>query len=149
MSQENVELARRGYSALNAAYESGDVSRLLPFFEETCDPDIVLTTTGRLFPESGEWRGYQGLLVRFTAAQMEALSQMWIEPQEYIDAGDRVVVPVRLGGQARHTGIEMDFAVAHVFAFRDGKATRLDVFPNKAEALEAVGLSDQEAHADS
>ena len=147
MSQENVDLARRGYSAVNAAYESDDVTRFLPFAEEVCDPDFVLATTGRLFPESGEWRGPQGLL-RFTEAQMEAFSQMWIEPQEYIDAGDRLVVPVRLGGKARHTGIEMEFAVAHVFTIRDGKATRLDVFLNKAEALEAVGLSEQDAHAD-
>ena len=148
MSQENVDLARRGYSAINAAYEGGDASLLLPFLEETCDPDYVLTTTGRLFPESGEWRGYEGL-IRFTAAQMEAFSQMWIEPVEYIDAGDRVVAPVRLGGKARHTGIEMEFAVAHVFSFRDGKATRLDVFLTKAEALKAAGLAEQDAHADS
>jgi uncharacterized protein len=141
MSQENVDLARRSYSVLNDAYESGDVTRLLPLAEEAWDPDIVLTTTGRLFPESGEWRGHEGLL-RFTAAQMEAFSQMWVEPQEYIDAGDRLVVPVRLGGQARHTGIAMEFSVVHVLAFRNGKATRLDVFLTKDEALEAVGLSE-------
>jgi ketosteroid isomerase-like protein len=148
MSQENVDWARRGYAILNAAYKSGDVNDLLSLAEETWDPDIVLSTTGKMLPESGEWRGHEGLL-RFTTAQMEAFSQMWIEPQEYIDADDRLVVPVRFGGRARHTGIEVEFSAVHVFTLRNGKATRLDVFVSKAEALEAVGLSEQDAHDDS
>jgi uncharacterized protein len=141
MSQEIVDAARRGYSILNAAYESGDVNDLRPLFEETWDPDIVLTTSGKLMPESGEWRGHEGVL-RFTEAQMEAFTQMWVEPQEYIEAGDRLVVPVRFGGQARHTGIEVEFSVVHVFTIRNGNAIRLDMFVTKEEALEAVGLSE-------
>lgn len=37
---------------------------------------------------------------------MEGFKQMWMKPDDLIDAGDRVVVPRRLGGRARHTGIE-------------------------------------------
>ena len=148
MSQENVEAAKRGYTILNAAYESGDVNDLLPLAEETWDPDIVLTTSGKRLPESGEWRGFQGIL-RFTEAQMDAFTQMWVEPLDFIDAGDRLVVPVRVGGQARHSGIEIEFPAVHVLTIRDGKATRLDIFASMEEALEAVGLSEQDAHADS
>jgi uncharacterized protein len=140
MSQENVEAAKHGYAVLNAAYKSGDVNDLLEL-AEWWDPDIVLTTSGKLLPESGEWRGHQAML-RFTEAQMEAFTQMWVEPQEFIDADDRLVVPVRFGGQARHTGIEVEFSVVHVFTVRDGRVTRLDTFVSKDEALEAVGLSE-------
>jgi ketosteroid isomerase-like protein len=138
MSQENVELARRGYAALNEAYRSGDVNDLLPLTEQTTDPDVVLRTADT-FVESGEWHGREGLL-QFTADQMEAFKEMWIEPQEFIDAGDIVVVPLRFGGQARHTGIEVEFSYVHVITIRNGKTLRIDVYESKRKALEAAGL---------
>jgi len=139
MSRENVEALQRGYAALNAAYESGDVNDLRPLAAEMWDPDIVLTTPGTVLAGGEEWHGHDGML-RFTAAQMEAFEQMRIETLEFIDAGARLVVPVKFGGRARHTGIEMEFHAVHVFTFLDGRATRMDVYQSKDEALEAVGL---------
>jgi ketosteroid isomerase-like protein len=135
MSRENVELAQRGYAAFNAAYRTGE---FLPAIEEFCDPEIVLTPSG-LLPESSEMHGHAGVL-QFTKLQAEAFEEMSIEPQDYVDAGDRVVVPVRLGGRARHTGIEIDFSFVHVLTIREGKLARIDVYRGKSEALEAVGL---------
>ena len=65
---------------------------------------------------------------------------MSLEPKEFIDAGDMVVVPLQFGGRARYTGIEVKFAVVHVVTIRDGKVARLDIHLNRAEALEAAGL---------
>jgi ketosteroid isomerase-like protein len=65
---------------------------------------------------------------------------MWLKPEEFIDAGDRMVVPLQLGGKARHTGIEVEFSVVHVVTLRDEKAVRIDVYAEMSEALEAVGL---------
>ena len=144
MSQENVDRVLQGYAAINAAYKSGHVDDLLLLAEEYWDSDVVLTTSGKLLPEAGEWRGPQGLL-RFIEAQMEAFSQMWLEALEIIDGGDRLVAAVRFGGQARHTGIEIDFSIFHVLTLRNGKMTRLDVFVSKSEALEAAGLSEHDA----
>jgi ketosteroid isomerase-like protein len=138
VSQENVELARRGYAALNEAYKSGNVNDLLPIAEEMWDPDIVFRTA-ETFVESGEWHGHEGML-RFTSDQMEAFERMWIEPEEFIDAGDALVVPVRFGGRARHTGIQVEFSYVHVITIQDRKTVRMDVYESKAEALEAVGL---------
>ena len=138
MSQENVERARRAYAALKDAYRSGDVNDLLPIAEEMWDPAIVLRTADT-FVESGEWHGYEGLL-RFTSDQMQAFERMWIEPEEFIDAGDVVVVPVRFGGRARHTGIDVEFSYVHVLTVQNGKTVRIDVYESKAQALEAAGL---------
>lgn len=68
---------------------------------------------------------------------------MWIEPLEYIDAGDRLVVPYRFGGQGHHTGIEVEFSFVHVFTMRNRKVARVDVYKTKTQALEAVGRSEQ------
>src|SRR5204863_8510593 len=105
VSQENVELVRRSYDVINDAYKTGDYLRPI---EEVCHPDVVLRTSG-MFPESGEYHGYAGLR-EFTRNQAEAFEQMSVQPAEFVDAGDQIVVPVRFGGKARHTGIETMFS---------------------------------------
>ena len=134
----NVELAKRGYAAVNAAYAEGSVESLRPMLDETWAEDGVLVTRGALFPEAGEWPGREGFL-RFTAQQMEAFERMWITPLDFIEAGDRLLVPIRLGGTARHTGIDMEFELFHVIEFRDGQVIRLEPFLDRNEALQAVG----------
>jgi ketosteroid isomerase-like protein len=138
MSKQEVEQARRGYEALNSVYETGDVDDLLSFAKQMWWPDLVLKTSGS-WPDSGEWHGYDGLL-KFVGDQMEAFSEMWIDPYELIDAGEKVVAFVRLGGKARHTGIEAEFSVAHVWTMRDGKADRVDMYERRSEALAAAGI---------
>jgi ketosteroid isomerase-like protein len=95
------------------------------------------------FPDTGtgEWHGHVGFL-RFVAGQTEGFGEMSIEPQEFIDAGGKVVVPMEFGGRARHTGIEVKFAFVHVLTIQDGKVARLDVHVSKAKALEAAGLKE-------
>jgi ketosteroid isomerase-like protein len=100
MSREDIELLRRSYERWNEAYKTGE---FLPLIEELCDPEIVLRPAG-ILPESSEMRGHEGVL-RFTTNQAEAFEALSVEPEEFIDAGERVVVPVRLGGRARHTGL--------------------------------------------
>ncbi|MFL5867929.1 MAG: nuclear transport factor 2 family protein [Thermoleophilaceae bacterium] len=137
MSQENVELARRGYVALNEALRSGD---FLSAVQEFCDPEIVLKPAG-ILPESREMRGHEGM-VQFMGIQAEAFEGFSVEPQEFIDAGDEVVVPVRFGGRAVHTGLDVHFEVVHVCTAHGGKWKRIDVYAERAQALEAVGLSE-------
>jgi ketosteroid isomerase-like protein len=73
---------------------------------------------------------------------------MWMEPLEYIDAGDRMVVPYRFGGRARHTGIDVEFAFVHVHTRRRGKTVRVDTYETKEEAFEDLALSEREVHAE-
>lgn len=138
MSSENVELVRRAYAAAVEAYKTGD---LAPVFAEFADPDIVFSneTVTSGYPERGEWRGRDGLL-QFASGQVEAFKEMWMRPDEFIDAGDRVVVPLRLGGRGRHTDIEIELSVIHVVTVRNGRAARIDVFDRMDRAFEAAGL---------
>jgi hypothetical protein len=78
MSEQDIENAKRGYAALNAAYRSGDVNDLLPILEELWDPEVVFQPAGAL-PDSAvrPHRGWDGVL-RFTANQMEAFSEVWM-----------------------------------------------------------------------
>jgi ketosteroid isomerase-like protein len=137
MPREDVEFIRQSYERWNDAYRTGE---FLPLIEDLCDPEIVLMPAG-ILPDSTEMHGHEGVL-RFTINQAEAFEGLTIEPEEFIDAGDRVVVPVRLGGRARHTGLEIEFRFVHVLTVRQGKLARVDVYATKTEALEVVGITE-------
>ncbi len=81
----------------------------------------------------------------------------WIEPCEWllvnldqiIDADERVVSLHRARLKMRHTEIEFESPLAYIFTFQDGKVVHQQAFADHAEALKAVELSEQDAHADS
>ena len=72
----------------------------------------------------------------------EAFEDYRVEPEDFIDAGEAVVVPVRITGRGKASGAEMELRAAHLWVIRKGKATRSDVYRTLGEALEAAGLSE-------
>jgi ketosteroid isomerase-like protein len=63
------------------------------------------------------------------------------EAEEFLTAGDKVVVLTRYVGTGRG-GIELESPAAHVWTMRAGKASRLDVFRDRGLALRSAGLHD-------
>ena len=80
----------------------------------------------------------QGNVEQFLVSDARLRDVLNRRPRKLTDVGTRLVVPVRLGGLARHTGIELDFEAVHVWTFHDEKVLRLDTYMSEAEALEAV-----------
>jgi ketosteroid isomerase-like protein len=108
------------------------------------DADVVLRPPeDSPFPEAGtrEWRGREEFM-RFIVGQTEGFETMRLKTEDFIDAGEKVVVPIEFGGVARHTGIEVKFAVVQVLTIRAGKVTALDIYTTKEQAFEAAGLSE-------
>jgi ketosteroid isomerase-like protein len=64
-----------------------------------------------------------------------------MEPEEFLDVGDEVVMFVRMKATGVSTGLTLERQDAMVFAVRNGKVVRLDYYNNRTEALEAVGLA--------
>ena len=85
-------------------------------------------------------REFEQLRETFDATSVRPIS-------DFIDAGDRVVV--RLAYHAEGHGPEMNFEMTQVITVRNGKVVEARGYMNRAEAFEAVGLSEQDAHADS
>jgi uncharacterized protein len=135
MSRENVELLRRSYEALNRAFATGE--DLLPILREGCDPDIV----GEMGVLEGTFHGPEGFK-GFIEGQLAIIEDLRSDPEEFIDAGDCVVVPFRFSGRARNTGIPLEYHYVHLWTLRGGKAVHLRLFTSKAKALEAVGLGE-------
>ena len=66
---------------------------------------------------------------------------------DFIDVGDRVAV--RFIWHGAGYGPEAGIEATGVYTVRKGKVFAIEHFWNHAEALETVGLSEQDAHADS
>ena len=105
------------------------------------DPEVELVQPPELPGGGGTYHGYEGL--------KRALDE-WLEAEEYIHAEaegfvlgkDSVAVTVRLRSRGRHTGLELDRRIGHVFLFRRDRAVRWEVYWSPDEALEAAGLSE-------
>jgi ketosteroid isomerase-like protein len=71
----------------------------------------------------------------------QSIVELRIEPQEFIDAGDFVVVPVRVVGRGGASGAPFEEHEVQVFQLRDGKIVELREYREMEEALRAVGLA--------
>ncbi len=132
MSQENVEIVK----ALFAAAGRGDADGVIAW----ATPDGVIDATRRILG-GGTFEGHQGVRDYF-AMLADAWSDVSTEPEDFIDADDAVVVPVRVVNTGRTSGLEIGARAAWVAQVRDGKVARMTVYQSRAEALDAVGLSE-------
>jgi|RhiMetdeSRZDD1v2_1073273.scaffolds.fasta_scaffold1493946_1 ketosteroid isomerase-like protein len=128
MSQENVEAARRCIDA----YRRGDYEEASLYLA----PDVVWEV-GQELPARGPaavrdvWRRWD--------AEWEELETV---AEEFIDAGDQLVVVVRYRGRGRFSGVEVNDLQFEVHTLSEGRCIRKVEFPTRSEALEAVGLSE-------
>jgi ketosteroid isomerase-like protein len=128
MSEENVVVIRRAIEHLS---ETGELATECydPGVEYTTQPDAPLQTT---------YQGLSGL-----QQSLESLSEVWesmkIEPREFIQANDAIVVMTHLELRG-HSGIELEVEQAWAYWMRSGKIRRIEQYGSKQEALEAAGL---------
>ena len=63
--------------------------------------------------------------------------------EEFVDAGDNVVVVMHYRGRGRLSGVTVEQEEFEVHTFRDGQCVRKVNFETRSEALEAAGLSNR------
>jgi ketosteroid isomerase-like protein len=143
MSQENVEIVRAVFAAWNAREElDAHFSRFHPqliYHPRADEPDPS--------PHVGR-DAYERLIHGF----VESFSEVTFEVLELIDAGDHVitstVLRAVLHGRGSASGAGVSDTYVFVYKLRDGLVVEGWEYRTKQEALEAVGLSEQDAHAD-
>ena len=131
MSQANVEIVRAALDAsMRGDWESA--------FRDVA-PNFELDWSRTIGPVPGVYRGEeaQRVLIDF----LESWQSVRVEPHEFIEEGEHVVVPTTehfvgrdgIGVQARNTW---------TWTIRDGKIVRTCLYQDKKEALKAVGLQE-------
>jgi ketosteroid isomerase-like protein len=110
-------------------------------FRDFCTPDYEMTPPPIYPVAATSYRGLEG--VHQWQRLMDEIWADWdFQAERFFDAGDQVAVFVRTSGIARQSGAPVEIPVAHVLTLRDGRVTRLKVFLDRHEALEAVGLGE-------
>ena len=61
-------------------------------------------------------------------------------PQEFIDAGDQVVVMVKLQARGKGSRFEIEEEMADVFTLDDGNIVQLRLYVDRGVALDAAGI---------
>jgi ketosteroid isomerase-like protein len=137
-TEENLALVERVYfwlqellagrpGALDDAFQEDFDEKL-----EVCIPDV--------YPEGGQvFRGRDGLQ-RWVDTTREVWDEWRFELERLLDAGDRVVVLIRVVARGGSSGVGLDRRTAHIWSIKDGRATRCEVYLDRSEALAAAGL---------
>jgi ketosteroid isomerase-like protein len=128
MSEENVKIVREVWGT----WERGDLTGWL----ELMSDDLV---TRRIGLDNATYHGKEGFLEQ-AAEWSEGFVEWSAAAEEFIDAGDQVVVRNHQAarGEASGVPIETDFWFVHTVS--QGRVVRVDMFASEREALEAAGL---------
>ena len=129
MFQEDAEQLRRAYEAFNDGGVEAFLERLAPEFQlrdRDSSPDRAETVYGR-----------EGIRDLF-ASYMEAFDALSLEPQEFIDCGEQIVVALRQRVRGKGSGAEVVGNIAHVWTMRGEAPFRLRIFGDKESALDTL-----------
>jgi ketosteroid isomerase-like protein len=136
-----VRTVRQGYAAVNRR----DFNLVLTVY----DPDYEYHQQHEAFPD---WDlgsvGHDGFR-KFWRQVLEAFDDIRFDPEEILDLGDRMLVTAQVSGHGTESGVPMNQKLFQLFTYRRGLIVRQDDFLDRAQALEAAGLSEQDAQIDS
>jgi ketosteroid isomerase-like protein len=130
MSQENVEIVRRIFEH----WEADDFGEALAMFD-----DGLVTRRHAPIPDPGTWHGRKGLRDTLVA-WLEIFGEFSVKAEEFIDAGEYIVVRVLEEGRGTGSGTPVAGVFWFVYGLRDRKIVTLDWYTERRQALEAVGL---------
>jgi ketosteroid isomerase-like protein len=132
MSQQNVSLVQNIYSA----FARGDVPEVLSHFADDIqwnEADNFPYADGN--PYVGPNRILEGVFARL-GAEWEVFT---VDPAEFLDAGEKVVVLGRYGGKYKGNGREVDAQFAHVWIIEGGRVKGFQQYTDTAQFQRAVG----------
>ncbi len=138
MSQESVEVVRR----LFEIYNQRGIRALA---RDHWHPDIVWDVGPWAILLGGQrlWQGTEQAVAGFD--ELEAvMGRIFTEVLEVADAGEEVLLEVRVSGEGVGSGAAVDQIAWYAFRLEDGRVRHVRVFGDRSEALEAAGLREED-----
>jgi ketosteroid isomerase-like protein len=130
MSQENVDLVKAILRAAQTDWE---------WVSSVLDAGVRLDQSR--FPDGAISSG-RAAFADFYRRWFGTWDDLRITPERFYDEGERVVVLFTLRGRGKGSGTPVTLRAANVWTVRAGKVIELVGYPDRAEALQAVGLSE-------
>ena len=131
MSRERVEVIRHIYDE----FGRGNFRAPAPLFDEH-----ALLVLRQRFPDAGVYVGPEAI-AQYTRDLLKGWADFTIEGEEFIDAGDSVVVQVCQRGAGATSRAMTELRYYQVWTFRGESIIRIESISERDEALAAVGLS--------
>ena len=120
---------------LRGAYEAfneGGIDAIL----ERLGPDFHVRDR-QSSPDRQTRYGKEGIKQLFDS-YMEAFDALSLDPEEFIPAGDQIVVSLCQCVRGKGSGAKVEGHIVHVWTMRDGTAIQLRIFGDKDQALETL-----------
>jgi ketosteroid isomerase-like protein len=134
MSRENVEVVREAFEA----YVEGNLERS----GQLLDPEVEFRGTVGGLEEGRVAHGLPQIVQTFEEEDLEAWEERRLEAEEFVDAGDDVVVLLHEYRRGRGSGVELEARTAVVCSVSGGRIVRMQGYMDRDAALAAVGLSE-------
>jgi ketosteroid isomerase-like protein len=129
---ENVQKLRRIYREWGRGqFQAGS---------ELFDPWVVLVLRPE-FPDVGAYLGPDEIR-RYMRGFLEDWTEAAIEAEEFLEAGDSVVVAVHQRASGKGSGIPVDMRYFQVWTFRGGAVIRIENIRDRPDALRTAGLTE-------
>ena len=131
MSQENVEIIR----ALYDSFGKGDIPTVLG----QMDQDIEWREAENfIYADRNPYVGPQAILEGVFTRLGTEWEGFTVTPEEWLDAGNHVVVLGSYSGAHKATGREVRAQFAHVWGVRGGRVVRFQQYTDTKQFAEAV-----------
>jgi hypothetical protein len=127
----NLDLVR----SIHVAWERGDFSSTA-----WADPEVELVFVDG--PDPGGWRGL-GEVAEGWRSFLSTWEEWHVEVEEFREIDDEhVLVPLRLSGRGKTSGVEMTATAANVYTLRSGLVLKMVLYWNRDGALADLGLKE-------
>jgi ketosteroid isomerase-like protein len=133
MSQENLELVRHIFEVFNTE----DIDQIVTLIHS----ELVVEIASEVSAEPDTYEGEEGMR-RYFSSFRDVMEEIRFEPERLWDAGESVVVALRLTAKGRQTAIAVEQRSAGVWTFRDGKVISVRAYASPTEALLAAGVAE-------
>jgi uncharacterized protein len=133
MSQENVETVRGVYEA----FDKGDMPQVLGQMEQSIEWNEA---ENFIYADRNPYVGPQAILEGVFMRLGTEWDGFKVTPEEWLDAGHRVVVLGTYSGTHRATGKKVRAQFAHVWGVREGRVVRFQQYTDTKQFAEAVAV---------
>jgi ketosteroid isomerase-like protein len=135
MSEENVEVVRRGLELFNR----GEVDTVI---RDILHDEIEITPGIGPLLGVATVRGKENVRKFWVEDLPQGFDEFRIEPRAVEDLGRAILVESHYRARGPRTGIELEQTFTTVYVLRDGRIQSIRDCPSRDEALEAAGLSE-------